>query len=92
MKRYWLHVLVVILLARLGPTLSPAANEAFQSGQVVLYNQMDEFASRSPSAEVLASFIKQLDVKAATLWKDLKSRTGRSGLIAVAIRPDRTMK
>jgi hypothetical protein len=68
------------------------AADAFQTTETVLYNQMDEFEARSPAAEVLASFIKQLGAKATTLWKDEKPAMGKSGLIAVAIRPDRTMK
>ena len=66
--------------------------DVFSTGDIVLYNQMDEFEARSPSAEVLASFVIQLGENAAALIDTKKDRTGRSGLIAVAIRPDRTLK
>ncbi|MAG93031.1 MAG: hypothetical protein CMJ48_04710 [Planctomycetaceae bacterium] len=92
MKRAALTILGVILLARVVLAQSPNANQEFQTTNIVLYNQMDEFEARSPTAQVLGLFIKQLGARAAALWRDQKPMSGRNGFIAVAIRPDRTMK
>ena len=91
MKRAACVIGLSVLLA-CGAVAQSLTTDAFQTTEIVLYNQMDEFDARSPAAEVLAAYIKQLGAKAATLWKDEKPAPGKSGLIAVAIRPDRTMK
>jgi len=91
MKRVACAIGLSYVLACGAVAQSPTA-DAFQATEIVLYNQMEEFEVRSPTAEVLTAYIKQLQAKAATLWKDEKPASGKSGLIAVAIRQDRTMK
>ncbi|MDF7798778.1 hypothetical protein P4C99_04850 [Pontiellaceae bacterium B1224] len=92
MKHSLSNLMITAALLCLSPLQPAFAEGEFQSGRIVLYNQMDVFASRAPSAEVLASFIKQLDTITATVWDDTKSGNGKSGFITVAIRPDQTMK
>ncbi len=92
MKRATLLIVSLALLVFRVHAQSPDTKEAFQMTAVVLYNRIADFEARSPGAEVLAPFIKQLSAKAATHWKDSKPGPGRNGLIAVAIRPNRTMK
>jgi hypothetical protein len=92
MRRVIIATAASVLLAHAALAQSLTKAEALQTREIVLYNQMDEFEARSPTAEILASFIKRLGAKAAALWKDEKATSGKSGFIAVAIRPDRTMK
>lgn len=92
MKRIAVVVIVWSLLAQVAFAQSAAKPEPFRSAEIVLYNPTDDFEARGPSGEITASFIKQLQTKAAVLLKDDKPGTGRSGLIAAAIRPDGTMK
>lgn len=92
MKRCLIQVIISALAVCCVSAQRVMGEDAFRTGGIVLYNQMDEFEARSPSAEVLASFIMQLGENAAKLIDTQKDKTGRSGLIAVAIRPDRTLK
>jgi hypothetical protein len=92
MKKYVQTMVVVAVLTCLISPQRLQAEDVFKSQEIVLYNQMDEFELRSPSAEVLAEFIKKLDSTAAVLWEGMEDQAGQRGLIAVAIRPDRTMK
>jgi len=92
MKTTILTIAISVVLTHATLAQSPMETKAFQLTEIVLYNPVDVFEERSPTAAILASFINKLEAKAATLWKDAKPVSGKSGFIAVAIRPDRTMK
>lgn len=89
MTQHVLNITAAILAISSAVAQEAGTESAYRPDVMVLYNPLDEFALRAPNAMVLGSFIKQLDAKAAALWKDQKSRTGKSGLIAVAMRPER---
>lgn len=69
-----------------------AAAEAFRVDQVMLYNSISEFELRSPAALVMGQYLTVLEAKASELWAGAQQTEGKDGLIAVAIRPNRTMR
>ncbi|MEM8667287.1 MAG: hypothetical protein AAGG48_07215 [Planctomycetota bacterium] len=74
------------------PSSEAAEAPAFETVNIVLYNSTTEFGDRSPSVDVMAAFIKKVQARAAKLWSDTEREKGQSGLIAVAIRPNGSMK
>lgn len=81
-----------VLAFLLASTLPVLGDSPFELAHVTLYNPVDEFAARSPAASVLGAYMQEIEDKAATLWQDKPKGQGQDGLIAVAIRPERTMK
>lgn len=69
-----------------------AEQSAFETVNIVLYNSTKEFEKRSPPPAIMGAFIKRIQFEASKLWTGKEPEVGKSGLIAVAIRPDGTMK
>ena len=93
MKRSLLAILAIIFAISLFSLQSLAADpEVYQTATIILYNPTSQLESRVPSVKVFSEYIKLVNAKAAEVLNDPKDKTGKIGLIAVAIRPDRTMK
>lgn len=66
--------------------------EGFRLTSLAVYNSAKDFDDRCPDPESISRFVKEINDKSIAIWKTEKPPASLNGFIAVAIRPNGTMK